>query len=207
MTINIMIDLETMGVGLNPAILEISAIAFDDRFKVIEEFSTGVSLLSSIIAGLEINQSTVDFWKSQSDDAKGILLKNQDCSLRLNTALSEFSNFVKSVRGMDDCEKILLFGNGSTNDNVWMMSAYKACGMNFDEVVLYNEHACYRQKIRDAKSNYGIWIPEEIDFDGVKHYGLDDCKHQIRCLNAIEILDNTDHDFLDEVISTLNERV
>ena len=62
----IMIDIEAMGLGPNAAIIQIGAIIFrEDDGKIKDRFDISVDLMSSLNNGGEVDQETVDWWKSQ----------------------------------------------------------------------------------------------------------------------------------------------
>lgn len=60
---DIMVDLESMGVGNNPALIQIAAVQFDiNTGEIGNIFDMKIDLQSSLDAGLEISAGTVKFW-------------------------------------------------------------------------------------------------------------------------------------------------
>lgn len=182
MSINVMVDIETMGVGLKPALLSIAAIAFDEEGSEVSEFEVGVNLASCIFAGLDVNMSTIEFWKGQSEEAQKALMEVQFKSLTLGGALGSLFKWTNSVKEKHPAEDFLLWGNGMISDNVWLLSASNAIGLDMSEYIKHYEHACYRQEMRNCKKIYGINPHKEIPFIGVEHDAMDDTRHQVRAL-------------------------
>ena len=68
---NIMIDIETMGIKLTSAITAVGAVAFiPDTGEIKDTFYSPISLDSSIDAGLTVDASTILWWMKQNDDAR-----------------------------------------------------------------------------------------------------------------------------------------
>lgn len=109
MSINVMVDIETMGVGLKPALLSIAAIAFDEEGSEVSEFEVGVNLASCIFAGLDVNMSTIEFWKGQSEEAQKALMEVQFKSLTLGGALGSLLSGLTALR-KNTQQKTFFFG-------------------------------------------------------------------------------------------------
>lgn len=206
--IRIMIDFETVANGLKPAIFELGYVAFDEDYKEIDYGIIGIDLLSSLFAGLDISQGTIDWWRSQSAEAKKSAIESQVDALTIKQALEGFMSILDTLRADDaamtgEAGVLELIGNGMISDNVWLMSACEAVGINLQEHLLHTEHFCYRQEMKRALRQYG-WNPHwEIPFKGTKHNSVDDCRHQIRCLEALEKLDDSDPELIPEAISLI----
>ena len=67
---NVMIDLETMGVNNNAAIIAIGAVAFDFEGNLGYHFYQTITLQSSVENGGIMDASTVLWWMRQSDEAR-----------------------------------------------------------------------------------------------------------------------------------------
>ena len=68
------------------------------------------------------------------------------------------------------------------SDNVWLMSAANATGIEMDDYVRFYEHGCFRQEMRNCKKMYGVNPNKDLPFLGIKHDALDDARHQVRAL-------------------------
>ena len=173
--IEFMVDLETMGIGPNAAIVAIGAVAMDTDKLVLtgDEFYGVVSLQSSVDAGLVIDPSTVLWWLGQSDEARKELYGRR--SIPLYDALSNFSFWVAKncpAKGMR-----CIWGNGASFDNVVLASAYKAVGR--DQPWTYSGDRCYRTM---RQLHPAIGGPEA---SGVAHNALADAKWQAEHLMLV----------------------
>jgi exodeoxyribonuclease VIII len=115
----IMIDLETMGVSTNAALLSIGAVKFSVEHGIEDRFHTIIDLCSSVTRGLEIDPNTVLWWMQQNDDARA-QFKSKGLELRL--ALSRFNEWLGT-------EKRAIWGNGANFDNVILGNAFDKCGL------------------------------------------------------------------------------
>ena len=167
-----MLDLETMSIADDAAITEIAAVEFDPTTgKLGREFHIGVDLQSCIDAGLSISASTIiDFWLQQSQEARESLKVSQDGAFSLREALIEFEIWL----GTDK----FVWGNGSLSDNLWMKNAYKAAGLECP--IEFWAHMDVRTAVNMGRTITGKDFKQDLEFDGVPHNPLDDCKFQIR---------------------------
>ena len=164
---HIMLDLETMGLRGNSAIVSIGAVAFDPSTgRLGETFYTNVDLSSCIEYGLEVDGNTIAWWISQSNDAKQSLFKD---AKPLDDALKSFTQFVKQF------DKVNVWGNGLGFDNVIIKNAYVAA----EQEKPWND-------FQDRDMRTIIDITESIhgkqNFvkEGVSHNALDDATNQAR---------------------------
>lgn len=172
---HLMIDLETMGNRPTSAFTSISAVQFDPATgKTGAEFEAHVSLEDSMKAGLTVDASTVMWWIQQGEMAQSALIGGQAGAVALAEALQMFSTFIRrSFR-----EPVKVWGNGATFDISILENAYRAVSLPIP----------WRYwEIRDLRTAVDFY-PEEKKkaiFEGVKHYGLHDCYHQIKYLSAV----------------------
>jgi hypothetical protein len=174
----IMSDLETLGNRINPTIAQISAVAFTLEQGVIPntEFNELVDTATGIAVGLHVDSNTVKWWKDQSQVAQDLVLGSGD-RLGIHQVLSEFTDYINNFKTQG--YNVYLWGNGIRADNVWLLSAYKACGM--EDPIAYNEDLDYRTLHYLAKKKSGIDFKKVTEFEGVPHNAIDDCKYQIKC--------------------------
>lgn len=185
--VDIMLDLESMGVGNNPALIQVAAVAFDsetgDELGVFDE---KVDLQSSIDAGLTITAGTIKFWMthaSVNQDTRNIVMSETgDHGKQGNNLLGVLHRFNLWYTDITkDDKKGVVWGNGSASDNVWLRSAYAAvsmtCPFNF------RDDMCMRSLKTYAKRK---GYKNDVVFVGNQHDGLDDCRHQIKDVMAIQ---------------------
>lgn len=157
---HIMIDLETMGLTPDGAIVSIGAALFSPHSGDIRtEFYKRVSLESSVKAGMKIDPATLIWWLGQGDEARRDLI--------------EFGRFnLKSV-----LEAFISFYQDTPVDGVW------SHGSNFDIVLMERafdlcELRCpwtYRQ-VRDTRTLFAL---AGVVHKGNTHNALQDAIAQV----------------------------
>ena len=159
----VMLDLETMGTSSNAAIIAIGAVKFDK--EVTDKFHVIIDLQSSMDAGLEIDGNTVLWWMQQSDDARAHFKKE---GVSLTDALMMFYEWFEYG---DE-----VWGNGAAFDNVILLNAYKAVGLQ--PPWKFWKDRCYRT----LKSLYPEITKNRV---GTLHCAVDDAESQARHLIKI----------------------
>ena len=176
----IMLDLETLGNRINPVIAQISAVEFDISTGLSKsEFNIHVAHKDYDQYGLTVDQSTIDWWAEKTQEARNAVF-GATIIYDLKYALALFTEYVDGIRR--NCSgKVFLWGNGIRSDNVWLLSAYKACGL--EDPIKYNEDLDYRTLQYIAKQKTGNDFRVDT-FDGIRHNAIDDCKYQIKCASS-----------------------
>lgn len=164
---NLMIDIETLSVKQNAVILSIGAVFFDLEGLIGSEYYKKISINSCIELGLEVDESTLKFWIEQPNESKKDLFSNTDF---LFYSLKQLSLLID--------ENTCVWGNPSSFDIGILTNAFNKCNIK----IPWN----YRN-IRDLRTLTAFYpkIKDEIEFTGVKHNAIDDCKHQIKILQKI----------------------
>ena len=169
---HIMIDLETLGIQADAAIIAIAAVEFDPVTGESEaQFYTEISRESCWALGMSVSQSTLDWWAKQGPEAQAVL--DPLYPFTITKALTELSDFIKDVVQADD---ITIWAHGS-----------------FDPVLLDSAY----NKIK-VKTPWPYWAPKDIrtlqylagkvdvgEFVGTSHKAIDDCYHQIKYVTAM----------------------
>lgn len=178
--LDIMTDLESLDNTSKPAITQISAIHCDiEKGKSYEEFDEFVSPMSSVKYGLTINGETVSWWMTQEKDAiQKVLVQSIEKGKDLKAVLIQFSKFLNDLKEKYQAEKINIIGNGTLADIQWLESAYRAVGLEIPWS--YREPYCHRTLLKTVERIYGYDIKDEVQFVGIKHNAIDDCKHQLK---------------------------
>lgn len=167
---HIMIDIETMGLEPNAAIISIGAVHFD-KANLFTEFYTSVSLKSCLDLGLTTTQSTVDWWQKQSVEAR-MAWQNEDAPT-LPDALVKFNRW---ALGIGSLSEICPWGNGADFDLTILGSAHRA--LQVDPPWKYYNHHCFRT----MKNMFRV---ADFPRQGTHHNALDDAKHQALHLQRI----------------------
>lgn len=171
------VDEESLSTEPNAALYSIGATMIDD-LEIVDRFYVNIDPQSCLDVGLHQSQSTMDWWAKQGEAAQNVLLHDR---VPLRQALQMWSDWI--AKHTDGRNVPRLMGNGPCADNMWLNSAYKACGMK-NPVPFWND-------IDHRTLNWigGKWLgvtKEDIDFKGVKHRAGDDAEHEAR--HAIMVL-------------------
>lgn len=202
---DIMLDLETLGTGPNALILSIGAVWFNPYMRqtatqMLEQnpfFFTAISINDSLFNNFDIDASTLDWWKSQSDKARDfVFYPHEDDVKNVKDALIAFQGTVKTVS--EDQDTVKLWGNGVTFDNMILQNYYQKMDIKFP--VHYKNWRCFRTlrsifpvihksasgvKIHDFSIPTDVRIPflyEEPTWDEepglIRHHALHDAASQ-----------------------------
>lgn len=169
MTIDIMIDLETLGTKPGSAIVALAAVTSHGG-----EFYRVVVVESCVKAGLTIDPSTVQWWLQQNDQARSIF-RESTTKEPLADVLQQFCDGVSEMRQQD--KDLRFWGNSAAFDLGLLGDAYDAAGIA--RPWKFWEECCYRtlkNLRRDVKPTA---------FDGTQHNALHDARHQMKHLSLL----------------------
>ena len=158
---HVMIDFETLSTNPNAAVLSLGAVILTSAGLTGEEFYVNIDGQDCINLGLHVSQSTVDWWATQSQEAKDALEVDKKPLLE---AMTLFNTWVKKAGGSH------VWGNGADFDNPILKSCYEA--INADTPFIPYNGRCYRT----IKSIPGM--PKMSKRIGTHHNALDDAKSQ-----------------------------
>lgn len=170
---NLMIDIETLGSKPNAVILSISAVEFDLKTgKTGSVFNKNICIDSCIEAGLKMEHNTILWWLNQDKEAQNKITQHTGSNLK--NVLRQFGMWIHDNFG----NNAIVWGNSARFDLGILDAAYTACKMNLPWKY-YSE--------RDVRTlvAFAPEIKENTEFKGIKHYGIDDCKHQIEYCSKI----------------------
>lgn len=192
---NVMIDLETWGIGPNALPVSIGAVMFNstvpvsldpkaegrDPSALLDTFHCGIipqSCQPYIDNGkMSIDASTIMWWlddERASARREWISLEKHDIS----TVLVSLVTWMNAA----DPREIVLWGNGATFDNVILRSAIKnVLGEESVPWMFFNDR-CYRTLNSMAKT---FDVPIEDESFGTAHCALFDAMYQARRLQRI----------------------
>ena len=170
MPTHVMLDLETFGVGNEAAPISIGAVKFD-KIEILDRFHVGIHPESCEQRKLTISASTVLWWL---DDARRDAWHAWQALEKVDLWLA-LDGFSKWAAPTADTE-IVVWGNGSTFDNIILRSAYAACGMEYP-AKFWNDR-CYR-------TVKGLAPEIKLQRVGTHHSAVDDAESQARHLQAI----------------------
>lgn len=167
-----MLDLETFSEKSNALITSISAVVFTMDGEIHDEFEVHIDIESSLASGFTISKGTLLWWLEQSEEAKNLLVEGQKKdSVQVMDALQKFSDFYYKNR----CAYI--WGNSAKFD-LGKLQAYYERFRKKTPWITWNE-LCYRTECAPF-SSIKKWFKD--NFEGIPHYGIDDCKSQVKTL-------------------------
>lgn len=112
---HVSIDLETLGTQPGSVILSIGSVKFDPfTGEIGEKFYANITPKSCLDVGLVTDQSTVEWWSTQSQEARDALKVDRQ---PLATVLDSFSKFAVGADGV--------WGWGATFDVSLLEAAYR----------------------------------------------------------------------------------
>ena len=175
MTLNVMIDLETLGVNPGCAIMSIGAVAFDEADVFTETFNRMISFQSCRAVGLIVERGTRNWWRSQPDRTLYDQVVADGGGVDLPDVLTRFNSWFTAVAPV---EQVLIWSNGAAFDLPILNVAYRACGFRSPPWEPFSDR-CYRT-LKNLR-------PEiRMERTGEHHNALDDAKSQ--ALHAIRLL-------------------
>jgi len=163
-TVEMMLDLETMSLAPNAAVVAIGAAVIYEG-AITDQFYLTVSLKSCMEYGLKSDASTILWWLKQDVEAQKEIF---GATTELDTALVLFSRFCAAykIEGM--------WGNGVDFDNTILSNAYKV--LNMRTPWPYYANRCFRT----AKAMHHRILPQEDNPN--KHHALQDALWQAQYL-------------------------
>lgn len=169
---DVMIDLETMGVGPTAAIISIGAVIFDLNTRLLGgEFYVAVDLASSVAAGGVMDVATVLWWMQQSDEARAVLADGGKDIVGALRDLSAWIGFnLLAVPPGDPC---IIWCCGASFDHVILGSAYRACHLKQPWEFRYE---------RDYRTVKALHRHVPMQRSGTHHNALDDAVNQAQHL-------------------------
>lgn len=188
---DIMLDMESLSLQHNAAILSIGAVLFDPLGNDTPEtiaagtqpwskvgnaprtFYCVVSLEKQVEKyGRHIDAGTIEWWMRQDKAARDALFADNIDRTELSVALMQLSAWAGFVGGK------MLWSHGAATDAVWLESAYR--GINVRCPFHYRDVRCVRTTV-------ALHENEPLEVPGlVEHNALDDAIYQVlRVQNAL----------------------
>ncbi len=166
---DIMLDIETLSTDSNAAVLSISAVQFDlQTGDVGSEFEIALKLGQQQLNGAVIDGDTVMWWFNQEDKAIKSITSMRPVGV--GNALDQFNEWIENLG--PKLNDMNLWGNGSNFDCVITRNLYKRQGKKFILPYWCDKDVRTVVNLLDIDTR-------DYAFKGVKHNGIDDCKHQI----------------------------
>ena len=174
MTERCMIDIETLGREPGCVICSIGAAKFDAR-EVGETFERSVDITSCQEFGLTIDAETLEWWLTQSEEARAQLVGGDG----LADVLADLNRFIA------DADE--LWANSPSFDLAILEAAFEACGVSAPWE-FYEE--------RDYRTIKNLAVTHGIEQEGIEHDAVDDAVHQATV--AATVLGRIDEEVVDD---------
>lgn len=193
MTVNIMLDFETLGLSENAVLLSVGAVVFDPATGELGGQFYG-NIDPRLQPGREISADTVLWWLAQDDAARVKLtdaIKYTDqiesgevdamepeqvevvfegAAHPIHHVARAFINWIESIE-----DEVVVWSNGAV-DHAWLESMMKYSGLK-NPIKFWNQ--------RDYRTLKNLYPDVTAEFSGVKHNALDDAIHQAKHAMAI----------------------
>lgn len=173
--LEIMVHIETASLKENAAWLEVSAVPFrldGEEVNDFQPYTAIVDMMSCYMAGMDVN-GCQEFWQAQ--DPKAVVRLVNGEKKPIARVADELYHYLAAFQEQYEVE-------------VWAQGIDFECpklGWVFRKFVEKEPPYSYWNK-SDARTfcnKMGI-KKEDFEFEGVKHNSLDDCRHQIKKVNA-----------------------
>lgn len=201
--IDIMVDLETLGVGECPPLLQITAIPFsltdeNENFKGLE-----YNRVINIENINSINGKTLKWWFNTdkellADLVNGVVGEGKIDTVSEAESVRLFVDFINKLKHHYKDAEVYLWGNGILFDNRILSNKCKCYGYEYP--IFYRNDRDVRTISELAALKLGMASTEDfrksIENTGRPHNAHDDVLYQIKCVQkAYEILMGNREDF------------
>lgn len=170
--LDIMVDLESMGLQPDSAIVGVGLVEFDlSKGLIGNSFFRAINLGDSVRRGCSIDAGTVAWWLSQTKEAQNAIMWNTGS---LSHTLKEIADFMHTC---GPAKEIRVWGNDPAFDNAMLAHSYWLCEM--EQPWSFWNNRC----VRTLRALYKH--VEKDEFVGEKHNALDDAMAQVQHLIKI----------------------
>lgn len=178
--LDFMVDLETLGLGNEPVIIQIGCTHFDiETGKIISSFESLVDPSSCVEKGLKVDGSTVEWWLKQDKNVQSkVLVDSLRDGKKLIEVLLDLWVYISESQVNQENKEIRVWSNGLLADVKWLESAHTKCGLKTPWK--YNQVSDVRTIVDLAWRKAKINVKDLIQFEGEQHNAIDDCKYQVQ---------------------------
>jgi len=165
----VMLDNETLGTGMNSAIIAIGACEFDpDTGEIGRTFHAVLSRQSCLDLGCTEDDSTLEWWSKQSMEAR-LASFDHEAPTDAKVALLAFKEWLRNGA--------TVWGNGADFDNAMLAELYRKAGYKDNPWKFWNNR-CYR-------TMKNMFPQVSMSRHGTHHNALDDAISQAKHLCKI----------------------
>jgi hypothetical protein len=180
-TKHLMIDLETLSLRQDAAILSIGAVLFNIETGEIEtdNLHIGIAMLDQPNYG-HIDPDTVAWWLKQPNEAQQSITHLTRHGMLLADALEELRFFVENLTNP---EHVRVWSNGATFDIVTLDNAYARHGKR--SPWNFWNHRDVRTIVEMGRTLLDFDPKHDMPFEGIQHNALADAIHQAKYVSQI----------------------
>ncbi len=184
-TIDVMVDIETLGIEEDAQVIQISAGAFhlDEVIRKLGDFKSTFDFvldLSTLGDKLSMELGTLQFWTSDSDNARVLhKLISEDSGITEEILVRKLHTWLTDL--LKDYSEIKLWGNGIIFDNVKVEALFKKYGLK--SPILFYNHRDVRTILELGADKLGedvISFRNEYAEGIEKHNAIHDVLYQAR---------------------------
>lgn len=166
MTLDVMVDIETLGSQSYSTILSIGAVRFNiNTGDIYDPFYKKITLQSNLDLGFKITPSTLKWWLQQNHQTLDDLL---DSTEDIRSVLISFQHYLLAI------DVRAIWGNSARFDLGLLQNAYDKLGIQIPWD--FRKERCYRTIVQETG---GV---DKTKYVGVQHNALDDCMNQVAIL-------------------------
>lgn len=178
--IDIMVDLETLGLKQGATIFQIAAAAFDIKTgEIVHTFDKVASIYCT--NDLKIEGGTLEFWLNQNRE---LFFKLQERANGCpNQLVGDFWRWLTKFTDREDTD-VYLWGNGILNDNAWLQHAFEENGLDYPIFFRNNRDTRTLREVTELKA---LILDKEFTYEkvGTLHDAMDDVRSQVNMVVAM----------------------
>lgn len=184
--VDVMVDIETLGQGLDATVFQIAGVAFD--IKTGEEYSTFNMVADIEIGTINVDGGTLKWWlKTDRDLLHKLLEEHSGVSPR--EMLVNFYAWLNDLT--EDNRDLYLWGNGILFDNNILRHQIEGEVLKYPVFYRNDRDVCTILELASVKEGKSQWeiINRHVDDDSDVHDALNDARLQVRyvvdCYNTL----------------------
>lgn len=165
-TLNLMLDLETLGTIKGSVILSIAVVPFN-LGKEVTPFYAKLDYTTQGSLGMSVDLGTMQWWMKQPDTVRDEAFSGTE---DLEQALKDLAMYVVDLENSTGAERTFFWGKGADFDCVLLEHAYQLCGLV--PPLGFRDYRCFR-----TLESVFAHISQPM-LQGNKHSALDDARNQ-----------------------------
>lgn len=176
-----MLDLETLGISCNAAIVSVGAVVFDPDTGILsDEFYRLIDAAYAQEYGM-CDEDTMEWWSEQPESARRIFDADNG-AVGFEKALDDFTIWITKMQ-LRHGGQVKIWSNGVGFDCVILRNSYDAaqllCPWKF-----WNEFDV-RTIVELGRQKLGVNPKKDMPFEGTAHNALADAIHQAKYVSTI----------------------